>query len=247
MNDIIRNKRIKKFIKTRKDKQKDKRNQEVDSVENVAEDTVSETSNRTVDIIHSKRVKASKVSAQEPFETNANKNIHFDLDASKRIYEDQIRHIYINKQKKNKTQSYNTKKKFTEKIVNVIKNNFTFIKKSVTSLNSLIYASTGMILIVVITLFLGVFASLSDHSVTGASFIKLSDEVLAYNEIIYEYADQYEIGEYVPLIQAIMMVESKGLGNDPMDVSHLLNGNIDNPEESIKEGIKYLSQCLTRP
>ena len=86
MNDIIRNKRIKEFIKTRKDKKKDKRNQELDSVENVAEDTVSETSKRTVDIVHFKRVKASKTGAQEPFETNANKNIQTDLHAPKRKY-----------------------------------------------------------------------------------------------------------------------------------------------------------------
>lgn len=244
MNDIIRNKRIKEFIKTRKDKQKDKRNQEVDSVENVAEDTVSETSKRTVDIVHSKRVKVSKTVAQEPFKTNANKNIQTDLHASKRKYEGQMKYIYINKQKKNRTKSYNTKKKFTEKIIDVIQNSFTFIKKSATSLNSLIYASTGLILIVIISLFLGVFASLSDHSVTGTSIIKVSDEVLSYNELIYKYADQYDVGEYVPLIQAIMMVESKGLGNDPMDVSDLSNRNIDNPEESIKEGIKYLSRCL---
>lgn len=244
MNDIIRNKRIKEFIKTKKDKQKERRNQEVDSVENIAKDTVSEASKRTADIIHSKHIKTSKTNTQESFEVNVNKKIRNNINASKRKYEDRIRHIYINKQKKNRTKSYNTKKKLTEKIIDVIQNSFTFIKKSVTTLNSLIYASTGMILIVVITLFLGIFASLSDHSVTGTSFIKLSDEVLAYNEIIYKYADQYEIGEYVPLIQAIMMVESKGLGNDPMDVSNLLNRNIDNPEESIQEGIKYLSTCL---
>ena len=246
MNDIIRNKRIKEFIKTKKDKQTDKRNREVDSVENVAEDTVSEVSKRTADIIHSKHVKASKTNAQESFEVNINKKISNNINASDRRYEDQIRHIYISKQRKNRFLPYNTKKKFTEKIIDAIQNSFTFLKKSVTSLNSLIYASTGMILIVVITLFLGVFASLSDHSVTGTAFIKLSEEVLAYNELIYKYADQYDMGEYVPLIQAIMMVESKGLGDDPMDVFDLLNRNIDNPEESIKEGIRYLSQCLEK-
>ena len=100
MNDIIRNKRIKEFIKNRKDKQRDKRNQEVDSVENLAEDTISETSKRTADIMCSKHVKISKTNAQESFETNINKNIHFDSHVSKRKYEDQIKHIYINKQKK---------------------------------------------------------------------------------------------------------------------------------------------------
>ena len=191
MNDIIRNKRIKEFIKTRKDKQKDIKNQEVDSIENVAEDTVSETSKRKADFIHSKHVKVSKINAQESFKINTSKNIHIHLDTSKRKYEDQIKYVYINKQKKNRTQSYNAKKKFTEKIIDIIQNSFTYIKKSVTSLNSLIYAFTGMILIVVITLFLGVFASLSDHSVTGTSFIKLSDEVLSYNELIYKYCDMY--------------------------------------------------------
>lgn len=102
----------------------------------------------------------------------------------------------------------------------------------------------GLILIIVIILFLGVFASLSDKSVNGTSFITISDEVIVYNDLIVEYANEYDVEEYVSLIQAIMMVESKGLGDNPMEVSHLLNGNIDNPEESIKEGIKYLSLCL---
>ena len=47
----------------------------------------------------------------------------------------------------------------------------------------------------------------------------VSAEVQAYEPVIRKYAKQYKIGEYVELIKAVMMQESGGQGNDPMQSS----------------------------
>lgn len=47
----------------------------------------------------------------------------------------------------------------------------------------------------------------------------VSEEVLAYTPIIEQYAMEYGIDDFVPLIQAVMMQESGGKGNDPMQAS----------------------------
>ena len=47
----------------------------------------------------------------------------------------------------------------------------------------------------------------------------VSAEVEAYEPVIRQYARQYGIEEYVELIKAVMMQESGGRGNDPMQAS----------------------------
>ena len=49
--------------------------------------------------------------------------------------------------------------------------------------------------------------------------LPLSAEVEAYEPVIRKYAKQYGIPDYVLLIQAVMMQESGGRGNDPMQAS----------------------------
>ena len=93
------------------------------------------------------------------------------------------------------------------------------VKKTVGGLNKLIGLGTGMLLITVIVLFIGIFAVLGDDSSTNTSLMPLSDEVIAYEETIRKYAKQYDIEDYVPLLQAVMMQESGGKGNDPMQSS----------------------------
>lgn len=128
---------------------------------------------------------------------------------------------------------------------------FNTVKTSVITTSNIISYSIGMILLIVVVLFIGVFASLSDNSVYSGSLVELSDEVIAYTETITNYAIKYDVEEYVPLIQAIMMHESKGLGNDPMDASTFeYNPNypdlIENPELSIDVGIHFLSDCIQK-
>ena len=82
------------------------------------------------------------------------------------------------------------------------------LTKAVNGISHLWSYGVGLFLLVVITLFIGVFACLSDDGGINSQIEPLSAEVLAYEETITKYAEQFNIEEYVPIIQAIMMQES---------------------------------------
>ena len=80
----------------------------------------------------------------------------------------------------------------------------------------------------------------------------LSAEVLAHTPAIQQYASEFGIPEYVPVIQAIMMQESGGRGTDPMQASECpyntqypnTPGAIQDADYSIKVGIQYYADCV---
>ena len=105
-----------------------------------------------------------------------------------------------------------------------------------------------------ITLFIGVFACLSDNGGIKNEIEPLSAEVLAYEETITKYVEQFKIEDYVPILEAIMMQESGGKGNDPMQSSESgfntkyprkPNG-ITDADYSIEVGVQTFLDCLTR-
>ena len=154
--------------------------------------------------------------------------------------------------KKLKNQTLYSTKTIRSKATSGLKASFQFIKKSVLSINRLLSLGTALILLLVITLFIGVFAALSDNSTVGSIYEPLSPEVIAYQETIEKYAKQYDMEDYVPIISAVMMQESGGKGTDPMQASECPyntkypqkpNG-IEEPEYSIEVGIHYLSDCF---
>ena len=82
----------------------------------------------------------------------------------------------------------------------------------------------------------------------------VSDEVKAYAGLIQLYAAEQGIPEYTELIMAVMMQESGGQGNDPMQASECAfntkypntPGSISDPEYSIDVGIQNLAACLSQ-
>lgn len=111
--------------------------------------------------------------------------------------------------------------------------------------------SVACLLILVIALVGGIFMSRGNSS---SGYAQLSQEVIAYTPLIQKYADEFEIPLYVNAIQAIMMQESGGKGNDPMQSSecafnkkypNVPNG-ITDPEYSIKVGIENFADCVKR-
>lgn len=84
------------------------------------------------------------------------------------------------------------------------------------------------------------------------TYTPVSPEVEAYTPVISKYATQYEIGEYVELIKAIMMQESGGKGNDPMQASESgyntkyprKPNSIKDPNYSIECGVRAIASCL---
>lgn len=89
----------------------------------------------------------------------------------------------------------------------------------------------------------------SDSGIEGGQAINLSSQVLSYKPEVEKYASEYGVEEHVGVILALMMQESGGRGNDPMQASESLCGTvgcIDDPELSIKQGIKYFSGVVER-
>lgn len=118
---------------------------------------------------------------------------------------------------------------------------------------SALVAGGGMVLILVIVLIIMCFAGMmfaSDEDDT--EILPVSEEVKAYEPVIRKYAKEHGIGDYVLLIEAVMMLESGGRGTDPMQCSECnfntlyphMPGSITDPEYSINVGIQNLADCL---
>ena len=102
-------------------------------------------------------------------------------------------------------------------------------------------------LIIIVGVIGGVLLSSNSQSAES-----LSQEVLDHTPVIQRYAQEYGISEYVQVIQAIMMQESRGQGNDPMQASECPFNTrypnspdaITDPEYSIQVGIQYYAYCV---
>lgn len=139
-------------------------------------------------------------------------------------------------------------KETSKAIVNVVKATFTATK----SLISMIIAGgwVAVFILLIIVLFGAWFAIAGGDESEQAELF--SSEVLSYEPLIQQYADQYGMSEYVELIKAVMMQESGGLGTDPMGSSECeynvryprAPNEILEPEYSIYCGILELKDCL---
>ena len=110
----------------------------------------------------------------------------------------------------------------------------------------------AVVIILIIVLF-GCAVSFFGGGGNSNSYTPVSAEVEAYEPLIQQYARQHGIPEYTELIKAVMMQESGGRGNDPMQASecgyntrypNTPNG-ITDPEYSINVGIQNLAACLS--
>ena len=108
------------------------------------------------------------------------------------------------------------------------------------------------VLVIVIVVLIGCGAAIFGSQDESTETLPLSAEVNTYEPVIRKYAKQYGIPDYVLLIQAVMMQESGGRGNDPMQASECgyntqyprTPGGITDPEYSIAVGIHNLADCL---
>lgn len=76
----------------------------------------------------------------------------------------------------------------------------------------------------------------------------LSDSVLQYEDTVRHYAEEAGIGEHVPVLLAIMEVETKGERDDVMQSSESagLEPNSLGPEESIEQACDYYAGLVRR-
>lgn len=118
------------------------------------------------------------------------------------------------------------------------------------SKDSLILLGALLLLIPLLLLF-GAAGALFGGSV-DLEKAPVSDEVKSYAGLIQVYAIEHGIPEYTELIMAVMMQESGGRGNDPMQASESgfntkypnTPGGISDPEYSVNVGVQALADCL---
>lgn len=107
-----------------------------------------------------------------------------------------------------------------------------------------------VVLLVIILLVAAIFALTGGGNSDATK--PVSSEVEAHTAVIQKYARQYDIADYEALIKAVMMQESGGRGNDPMQASESgyntrypnKPGGITDSEYSINVGIQTLAACL---
>ena len=126
------------------------------------------------------------------------------------------------------------------------------VKAAVSSTKTLTaLAAAGGGLAVFLILIVGVIGGVL-LSGNNQSTEPLSQEVMDYAPVIQRYAQEYGIPEYVQVIQAIMMQESRGQGSDPMQASECPFNTryanspnaITDPEYSIQVGVQYYAYCV---
>ena len=249
----------KQYAKRKENKIIERQNQNVytstpsSSSQHKSDKTVSENNTLNKRKAVQKDLKIKKDSKSLPIK---NKNIAIKKETTnQKTYQHKIRRfvkLKNYKQIKDSSKNSNRIKKSTQSAMKTLKGSFTFIRRTALSVSNLIGAGISLILLLVLLLFIGVFAALSDNSSVSSTNAPLSAEVLAYTDTIEKYAKQYEMEDYVPIIQAVMMQESGGKGTDPMQSSECPYNTkypnkpnaIQEPEYSIDVGIHYLSDCF---
>lgn len=114
------------------------------------------------------------------------KDIHHIND-----YSSKMRHWMLRKHKnkvKNNMNSKSIVNKGVKGIYKIISGSFAVVRKTVTGINNLTSFGTGLILLIVISLFFGIFSALGDDSSNNAEFMPLFQEVIAYRDTIEKYA-----------------------------------------------------------
>lgn len=83
----------------------------------------------------------------------------------------------------------------------------------------------------------------------GVGQAMVSAEVLQYRDAVFEELSKYGLSEYTELVLALMMQESGGRGNDPMQASESFCGSIGcitDPQLSIEKGVLHFKNVLER-
>jgi murein DD-endopeptidase MepM/ murein hydrolase activator NlpD len=107
----------------------------------------------------------------------------------------------------------------------------------------LLFGSAFMVLMMADQL----FGSKSNTLEEGTA--NVSQNVLKHKSTVEKYAEEYEVSEYVSVLLAMMMQESGGKGDDPMQASESFCGSvgcIKDTEKSIEQGVKYFSAMLKK-
>ncbi len=121
----------------------------------------------------------------------------------------------------------------------------------------LIIAGILLAIIIIAVFIAGIIATIgggtsddnSDSFGLGAGQAMVSAEVAQYRGAIFEELSKYGLSEYTELMLALMMQESGGRGNDPMQASESFCGSIGcitDPQTSIEKGVLHFKSVLEK-
>jgi len=141
-------------------------------------------------------------------------------------------------------------KQFTERISEAVAKMFATASKA---LSGILATGSGILIVVLVPLIL-LLGCAAFFFGGGSSAAPVSEEVNAYSALIQLYAREHGIPEYTELIKAVMMQESAGRGNDPMQASESAYntrypnspGGITDPEYSIDVGVQALADVMDK-
>ncbi len=196
---------------------------------------------------HPQQVKRTNAKTSAPPITPV-RNITANTSAAKSFQNNTVtagKALYIHKQQFKKAEE--TVKNAAKRAAHAAKAAAKTLKAAV---SAVIAGGWVSIFILIIVILFG--AVLAVFSTSGGSSSPVSEEVNAYTSLIQIYAQKHGIPEYVDLIKAVMMQESGGRGNDPMQASecgfntqypHGPN-SITDPEYSIDVGIQNIAYVL---
>ncbi|MEH6944791.1 bifunctional lytic transglycosylase/C40 family peptidase [Bacillus sp. JJ722] len=91
--------------------------------------------------------------------------------------------------------------------------------------------------------------SSGDGEFIAGDVVNVSADVLRHQPLVEKYAAKYGVSEYVNIILALMMQESGGQGNDPMQSSESFCGSvgcITDVETSIDKGVLHFSNVMAK-
>ena len=116
----------------------------------------------------------------------------------------------------------------------------------------LLAGGTFLLVLIPLVCIMGITGLMFGMGENSTEYIPVSPEVEAYSPLIQLYAAEHGIPEYGELIKAVMMQESGGRGNDPMQASECgfntqyprTPNGITDPEYSVNVGIQNLAACI---
>ncbi len=106
-----------------------------------------------------------------------------------------------------------------------------------------------LITVVLLAILLTLSFILNQNKQTKMTLVEpfLTKKVMEYKPLVETEARKNEVENHVPVILGMMMQESGGRGSDPMQSSESLCGEIgciEDPSESIAQGVLYFSKAL---
>lgn len=114
-------------------------------------------------------------------------------------------------------------------------------KKAIKQTATIVFVLCGLLIV------LSVVSLDGQHESDNRQAAFVSDQVLEYQPLVEKYAAKYDVSDHVDVLLAMMMQESGGRGDDPMQASESYCGErncIEDPERSIEQGVYYFSETL---